>query len=134
VGQMLYCTPDAMALVGEIATRRLSMVVGKAQRLNGGEPLSMTNERVQSLTLMRKLHFRFLSGDYRMTDREWGKVKNVGSWLHSLHAKTEGYSEKQFDWSNTPDFWTWLPAAPNTYHKLLKILASGDLERGRTEQ
>jgi hypothetical protein len=62
---MYCCTPDTMGLVFEIANRKIPTVLGKYQKLHGGERPSMSDRRLKSLLLMRRLHFRFEAGNYR---------------------------------------------------------------------
>lgn len=124
-----YCTSDTLALVGEIAGRRLRDVVGKAQHLNGGEPISMSNRRLDSLKVIRRLHLRFLAGDYRMTSQEWGTVKSVGSWLHRLHCQNQSLPIKDYDWSVAPQWWALSSPPPGSYQQLAALVRSGALER-----
>jgi len=123
-----YCRPEAMAIIYEIANRRIPRVLGKAQELNGGERPRISERRIKSLTRVRRLHFRFLSGKYTITSKEWGNVKDVGDYLLNLHCQNEGHPPKSFDWSKVGDFWTRTPPPPGAYDQIMNMIASGALD------
>lgn len=119
---MLYCKPDAMGIVAEIATRRADMVIKKALKLNQHEKVHIPDETIEGLRLVNRLHRRFVEGDYRMTTYEWGIVKHVGHFLYHLHCKNNAQPVNALNLDRFDEFWQMVPAPPMTYRRVVKGL------------
>ena len=87
---MILSSHDMLALVGELMTRRVAMVGGKAAKKRGipfQVLLNTAPERVQQgLKAMRVLHERYRKGDYRHTSVEAGNLAQLCNWLHELNG------------------------------------------------
>lgn len=125
--KMVYVSGDMLALIAEVATRRVAMVCGKMAGKNGGE-LRLDDREAEELKWMRRLHHRMMRGDYRMDENEWHRLRDLCNWLARRHA--ENYSQPEpgvITWSETA-LWATEPPEPGTYQDLVGCIATGQLD------
>ena len=91
----MYSSPDMLALVGELFTRRASMVIGKMAKAEH-IPVKTYLDRMpkhaqEGLKVMRTLHERYRRGDYQHTEMEVGRIEQLCNWLASEWQNAGGH-------------------------------------------
>ena len=85
---MICSSNDLLAMVAELNVRRVGMVMTRRKKRMGGM-VSLTEHQTSILATCRKMHQRYLLGDYRHEDAEVGVINELCHWLLSEHAKNE---------------------------------------------
>jgi hypothetical protein len=85
---MVYSSNDFLAMVAELNVRRVAMVMSRRQRRMGGMML-LTEQQTAMLATCRKMHQRYLQGDYRHHSSEVGTINDLCNWMLEEHAKNE---------------------------------------------
>ena len=96
---------DFMAFVAEINIRRMSMVLNK-RKLRLGGLTAYSQKHITMIAISRRLHQRYLLGDYTHNDEEWKSMNELGFWLLEEHQLNEH--------SLTPVRWTQFTAVTVT--------------------
>lgn len=91
---MVYSSPDMLALIAEVFTRRAAMVCGKVAKTQGltlKQFLDTAPERAkEGLKLVGKLHHRYLKGDYRHEEKELLRIESYCNWLVEIAHESVG--------------------------------------------
>jgi len=125
---MVVSSTDMLALVAELNTRRISMILGREARRNGGE-LRLSPRNIALLTIARRLHHRFHNGDYRHHPDEAGKLRDLCDWLVARHRVNEGATPNggNLQWDATK-LTAKEPPAAGTYPGLILAIRRGQFD------
>ena len=115
---MVYSSPDLLALVAEVFTRRASMVCGKAakaQRLTLKQFLDTAPKYAQTgLKLVGMLHNRYMTGDYRHDEKEILRLEVYCNWLVEIAHEAVGQTGRPIMF-NAANFESKQRCKPKTY-------------------
>lgn len=91
---MVHSSDDMLAFVAELNVRRMQMVLSKrARRLgcvflaNGSMDHHLSERQVALITLARKLHMRFMRGNYQHEESELSALNELAWWLIDEHRQ-----------------------------------------------
>lgn len=97
---MVYSSPDMLALVAEMYSRRLAMVAGKAakrQRMTMPQFLDVAPKYVkEGIKTVAAIHRRYSRGDYRHEDNELLRIEMLANWLIELHQTAGKHPVRPF--------------------------------------
>ncbi len=115
---MIYSSHDMLALVGDVMTRRIAMVCGKAAK-RAHLPLAIflnnAPERAkEGVKAAKKLHDRYRKGDYRHRETELGRFVQLCQWLHEINGSTRIPAIDQAQMT------TKIPCQPGIYPALIQ--------------
>ena len=88
---MVNSSHDMLCLVGDVYTRRATMVIGKVFKRTGSGP---DVRIIELLANCRRLHERYEHGDYRHTDVELGRLEAFCQWLLDTAQQLSGNPPK----------------------------------------
>ena len=95
---MVYSSPDMLALIAEVFTRRASMVCGKAAKALGmtlKQYLDIAPKYAQAgLLTVGALHHRYMAGDYRHDEKELLVIEVYCNWLVEVAHQAAGQTGK----------------------------------------
>lgn len=119
---MIHSSPDMLALVAALKDK-LRTVAGKRTKRLGGMVLVNDKERTL-LRTVRRLHARYLAGDYRHTDQERGRVEQCANLVLLWHSENEHCPQKhvKFDAANLD---AKRACAAGMYERMLQWAAQG---------
>jgi hypothetical protein len=83
-----YSSDDLLAFVAEVNVRRMPMVLGKRRRRLGGL-FSLTEQQIGLVAAARKLHQKYLRGDYRHNVNDVSSMNELAMWLIEEHRMNE---------------------------------------------
>jgi hypothetical protein len=88
---MYYCSTKVLQIVAYINERAIINTLGRVlEKRHGKLELPIGKDLKQKLVNVRKLHHRFIHGDYRINDQEWAEIKEVGEYLIVQHNRNRG--------------------------------------------
>lgn len=127
---MQYSSGDMLGLIAELNTRRIAMVTGKMAKQGGGK-FSAPQRVLDLLTTARRLHHRFMSGDYRHEPAEQDKIRDLCQWLVEQHDRLQGNAPEGgpriIPW-DAPALHGKQPQPKGTYQSLIGAVLSGEID------
>ena len=108
----LYSSDDLLAFVAEVNVRRMPMVLGKRKRRLGGL-YSLSEQQFRLIACARRLHQKFLMGDYRHVAADVSAMNELALWLLDEHRMNERLIK-------TGDFTPFTPVSASRKNKLPK--------------
>ena len=127
MADLKYATLDAMALVAEVATRRIVLVCGKMAARNGGR-LELMPQEVEDLKRVRTVHSRMVRGDYRIDENEWARLIAVCQWLVRRHNENNNLPDREEFSPATSEWQSKTPAPFGSYGDLVNAIAVGAID------
>jgi hypothetical protein len=119
---------DMLGLVAELNTRRIAMITGKMAKRAGGR-LDLPKRTIDLLSTARRLHHRYMQGDYRHDVAETDRLRDLCQWLVSQHKQLEGRPEdgSPIAW-NAPALSQKDPLPPESYRQLVGAIHDGQID------
>lgn len=120
---MLHSSHDMLFLVAEINVRRFRFVYDRHVKRTGMRGLPP--KIMENLKCTRRLHHRYLKGDYRHNSAELGRVKELCSWLVETYANDHGHEVKTFRFDER-GMETRTPLQNGAYHEWIRKVHSAE--------
>lgn len=91
---MPFSSPDLLAMVAEIYTRRAAMVCGKVAKSQGLTLKQFLDtapeQRKQQLKLIGEMHHRYMKGKYQHEEKELLQIESYCNWLVTIEHERVG--------------------------------------------
>ncbi len=112
-----------LSLVCEVFTRRASMVIGKLAKKQGLAAdvfleLHAPEKVKVGLKVAKRLHTRYVQGDYRHSEMELGRIEALCNWLIEEAQKLGGHPVRPVEFERDKMVKRGAPCAPGTYAKV----------------
>lgn len=125
----VYSSGDMLGLIAELNSRRIAMVTGKMAKRAGGR-LDLHKRTLELLATARRMHHRYMAGDYRHEPTEQDKIRDLCQWLVQQHDQLQGGGAdepKIIPW-DAPALQAKEPPPPHTYEQLIDAIFSGVID------
>lgn len=119
---------DTLAYVMVINVRYLPMVGGAAVKKEHGK-LTISERDEKNLLICRRLHRRFLNGDYRMNQMEYQRFRDATDWIQRTDRRNKGQPDKPPAQRDELHAWRGEVLPPKTYQSLILELKSGRFDQ-----
>ena len=119
---------DMLGLVAELNTRRIAMISGKMAKRAGGR-LDLARQTLELLGTARRLHHRYMHGDYRHEIAEAERLRDLCQWLVAQHNILEGRPEEttKIAW-NAAALSQKTPLPADSYKQLVVAIHDGTVD------
>jgi hypothetical protein len=111
-----------LTLVGELHSRRISMVLGKEGKRQGKPLLVMLESSPEhikeGIKTVAKLHRRFARGDYRHNPRDVGQLETLCNYLIEVHQTAAGHPVRPVHFT-VESMQAKMPCTPGTYDRTI---------------
>jgi hypothetical protein len=117
-----------LGLIAELNYRRIARITGQMAKQGGGR-LNLPKRVLEQLTTARRLHHRYVRGDYRHDDTEQGRIRDLCLWLLEQHRAMQGRPADAtgFEWDGTKLHGR-RPTPPGTSPQVVRAITDGALD------
>jgi len=125
----VFSSGDMLGLIAELNSRRIAMVTGKMAKQSGGR-LDLHKRTLELLATARRMHHRYMAGDYRHDQTEQDKIRDLCQWLVQQHDQlqgTAGDEPKILPW-DAPALQAKAAPPKGTYQQLIDAIFSGVID------
>ena len=120
---VVLSSSEMLGLVGELYTRRMSMVLGKAAK-DQKKPLnaflsSLPDHTKEGIKTVNRLHKAYERGDYRHDESDVGRIEALANFLIETHQRLGNHPEVRPAKFEPHTMTTKIPCMPHTYEECL---------------
>ena len=120
---VVLSSSEMLGLVGELYTRRMSMVLGKAAK-DQKKPLnaflsSLPDHTKEGIKTVNRLHKAYERGDYRHDESDVGRIEALANFLIETHQRLGNHPEVRPVKFEPHTMTTKIPCMPHTYEECL---------------